>query len=148
MKYFKLLAIAFLLFTGHEAMAQYGYGYDPYYNSGYRPGVDRRIDTQRRAPDTHKKKDEKPKDLSEVMSEYLAKELKLDDFQKAAVKVIYDDHKDQILELSNNESDTRQVLKDKFNAISEEIDKKILPLLSEDQKKSYQKIIDDRNKQK
>lgn len=148
MKYFKFLAFAFLLFTGHEAMAQYGYGYDPYYNSGYRPGVDRRIDTQRRAPKTHKKTDDKPKDISEIMTEYLGKELKLDDFQKAAVKVIYDEHKDDILELSNNDSDTRQVLKDKFNKISEEIDKKIIPLLSDDQKKAYQKIIDERNKQK
>ncbi|MEE1898909.1 hypothetical protein V1389_11205 [Flavobacterium rakeshii] len=148
MKYFKLLVFAFLLLSGYESIAQYGYGsyYDPYYGSGYRPGVDRRIDTQRNKKSIRKKKDEKPKDLSVVMTEYLGEELKLDDFQKAAIKSIYDERKDEILALSQNEADTRDVLKDKFRIISDEIDKEILPLLSDEQKKAYQKMIDERNK--
>ncbi|MUV04083.1 hypothetical protein GN157_10220 [Flavobacterium rakeshii] len=148
MKYFKLLVFAFLLLSGYESMAQYGYGsyYDPYYGSGYRPGVDRRIDTQRNKKSIRKKKDEKPKDLSVVMTEYLGEELKLDDFQKAAIKSIYDERKDEILALSHNEADTRDVLKDKFRIISDEIDKEILPLLSDEQKTAYQKMIDERNK--
>ncbi|WP_417366344.1 hypothetical protein [Flavobacterium beibuense] len=149
MKYFKLLVFAFLLLSGYESMAQYGYGsyYDPYYNSGYRPGVDRRIDTQRSRKSIKKKDDDKPKDLSVVMSDYLAEELKLDDFQKAAIKSVYDERKDEILALSQNQADTRDVIKDKFRTISEEIDKEIIPLLSEEQKTAYQKIIDERNKE-
>ena len=148
MKYFKLLVFAFLLLSGYESMAQYGYGsyYDPYYGSGYRPGVDRRIDTQRNKKSIRKNKDEKPKDISVLMSDYLAKELKLDDFQKAAVKSVYDERKDEILALSQNQADTRDVITDKFRIISEEIDKEIFPLLSEEQKTAYQKIIDERDK--
>ena len=141
MKYIKILVFAFMLFAGSDAIAQY----IPYTGAG----VDRRIDRQRYAPKTKNKEalaKKKDMDLPEVMTNHLAKELKLDDFQKAAVKMIYEDHKNDILEISQNQEDTSQVLKEKFRLLSEKIDSKIIPLLSEDQAKAYQKMIDDREK--
>ncbi len=139
MKYIKLLIFAFMLFAGTDALAQYM----PYTGAG----VDRRIDRQKYAPKTKNKKalEKKEMDISEVMADHLVKELKLDDFQKAAVKLIYDEHKDEILELSQDQDASSQVIKDKFRIISDKIDKRIIPLLSEEQAKAYQKIIEERN---
>lgn len=144
MKYFKLLMFAFLLFTGADALAQ---RYDPYTGTYTYGGVDRSIDRQRSAPSTKKKKDQKDKekemDFAQHMTDYLVKELKLDDFQKAAVKVIYDEHKDEIMELSTSDLPSA-ALKDKARNLSDKIDAKIMKLLSKDQAATYQKMIDER----
>ena len=135
MKYIKILAILFLVMFSAEAIAQT----TPY----YRTGVDRRIDTQRRAPKTKNKKAKEKLDIVEVTIDQLDKKLHLDDFQKAAVRVIYNENKDEILGIAG-EDIPDEAKKEKANRISEKIDKQILELLSKEQTVIYQEMIDDR----
>ena len=149
MKLLQFLVLALMLFTGADVMAQGGY--NPYYGAPTYGGVDRSIDRQRSAPKTknkkkleeQKKEREKAMDISKVMTEYLTKKIKLDAFQEAAVKAIYDENKEEIMALSTDDAPT-DVIKDKSKIISEKIDAKIIPLLSKDQAAEYQKMIDER----
>lgn len=135
MKSLKLLAVVFLVFFSSEAFAQ-----TMPYRTG---GVDRTIDTQRRAPKTKNKKPKEKLDIVEVTVEQLDKKLHFDDFQKAAVRVIYNEHKDEILGISG-EDIPYEAKEEKAENIAQKIDKQILELLSKEQAVIYQKMIDDR----
>ncbi|KOS08016.1 hypothetical protein AM493_19640 [Flavobacterium akiainvivens] len=99
--------------------------------------VDRRI-----APNQYKrqKSKDKQKDFIQQAADYYKKELKLDDFQAAAVREIMEAERDQITSLSTDQETTVAERKDKAKAIYDRIDGKILPLLSEDQKKKYKEL--------
>jgi len=136
MKYFKILAIlSFILFSA-EAFSQVM----PY----SRAGVDRSIDTQRRAPKTKNKKAKEKLDIVEVTVEHLDTKLNLDDFQKAAVRVIYNENKDEILKIAE-EDIPLNIKKEKAKNIADKIDRQILELLSKEQVAAYQKMIEERN---
>ncbi len=134
-----------MLFSGADALAQ---RYDPYTGTTTYGGVDRSIDRQRSAPKTKNKKkleeeQKKRDDIPYMMTEYLTTELKLDDFQKAAVNSIYKEEEDQIKAIGMEDSPS-DVIKEKMRELMQKIDGKIMPLLSKDQKAAYQKIIDER----
>lgn len=135
MKYFKIVVIVFLVMFSGEAFSQIM----PY----SRAGVDRNIDTQRRAPKTKNKKPKEKLDIVEVTVEQLDKKLHFDDFQKAAVKVIYDENKEEILGIAN-EDIPYEAKEEKAEKIAQKIDKQILELLSKEQAVIYQEIIEDR----
>lgn len=86
------------------------------------------------------KKDKKTYDFVEQSANYLAKELKLDDFQKAAVKDILENERNAITTLNEDRDMLSDVRKDKAREISDRIYKKILPLLSKDQAEIYTKM--------
>lgn len=141
MKHVKILVAFFFFFASAEAFAQY---YDPYapYNPG---GVDRTIDRQKNAPKSKKKNAKKEtKDIVDLTVEQLDKKLNLDDFQEAAIKVIYNDHKDEIMALPNEDL-SYDAKKEKGEILAQKIDKKILALLSKDQAKVYNEIVASRN---
>ncbi|MDV6168465.1 hypothetical protein R1T16_08495 [Flavobacterium sp. DG1-102-2] len=79
-------------------------------------------------------------DYAEQTSNYLATELKLDAFQKAAVKNILNDEKENITSLGDNREMTTMEKKDKLREITERIQKKITPLLSKEQAEKYTKL--------
>lgn len=109
-----------------------------------RAGVDRSIDTQRRAPKTKNKKAKEKLDIVEVTVEHLDTKLNLDDFQKAAVRVIYNENKDEILKIAE-EDIPLNIKKEKAKNIADKIDRQILELLSKEQVAAYQKMIEERN---
>lgn len=75
---------------------------------------------------------------------YLTKELKLDDFQAAAVREILAAEKDNLMEIAKDE-DMRLVEKrDKTKVITDKIDEKIIKILSPEQVEKY-KAIQERN---
>lgn len=86
------------------------------------------------------KKERKAYDFVEQSANYLAKELKLDDFQKAAVKDILENERVAITTLNAERDMMSDVRKDKAREISDRIYKKILPLLSKDQAAIYTKM--------
>ncbi|KAF2519701.1 hypothetical protein E0W68_00240 [Flavobacterium salilacus subsp. salilacus] len=140
MKTIKNLILVFTFLMGSvTAFAQY---YDPYNGTG--AGVDRTIDRQRSAPRTKNKEKLNQKiDIVEETVKQLDKKLKLDDFQKAAITVIYNDNKDEILGIADEDIPLK-AKKQKAEDISQKIDKQIIKLLSEGQAEKYQEIIDDR----
>jgi hypothetical protein len=96
--------------------------------------VDRSIGREQyKAP---KKKVEK-QDVTDVTMTYLTKELKLDDFQAAAIRIFVEDEKDNIKFLSEAKDLTAQERKDKAKGISTRIYTKSLPLLSKEQAEKY-----------
>lgn len=99
--------------------------------------VDRSI-----APMQYKRDRKKPEkvDFVEQSTNYLAKELKLDDFQKAAVKTIIEDERENIMNLNTDKDMTLDEKKDRSSAISARIYKKVLPLLSKEQAEKYTKM--------
>ena len=113
-----------------------------YYSQGATGGVNRNIAQQRYKGNNNSQR-AKNVDIVEVTVNNLAKELNLDDFQKAAVRVIYNDNKDAIMSIATEDL-PRKAKEDKAREISEKIDKEIFKLLSEEQAKKYQKIIDKR----
>ena len=136
MKYLKILILLFSMCFSAEAFAQVM----PYRTVG---GVDRTIDTQRRAPKTKSKKPKEKLDIIEVTIEQLDKKLHFDDFQKAAVRVIYNENKDEILGISS-EDIPYEAKEEKAEKIAQKIDRQILELLSKEQTVIYQEMIDDR----
>ena len=134
----KFLFIIAFLAGSLTASAQY---YNPYYGQGSNPGLDRSITAQPRTPS--KKKKEEKVDIVEMTVERLSKKLNLDGFQKAAVKVIYNENKDEIMGLAD-EDIPYEAKKEKGRELTEKIDAKIMALLNDDQKKIYQEMIDDR----
>ena len=99
--------------------------------------VDRRI-----APSQYKRDRKKPEkvDFVQQSTDYLAKELTLDDFQKAAVKNIIEEEKENIINLNSEKDITTDERRDKAAAISGMIYKKVLPLLSKPQAEIYTKM--------
>ncbi len=105
--------------------------------------VDRRIGSNqyKRAP---KNKDAKSTDFVEQTVNYYTKELKLDDFQQAAVRNIIKEQKDPINELMAAKDITNDERRDRGKAINDIIDAKMKPLLSEDQLKKYNEMQEKR----
>jgi hypothetical protein len=94
------------------------------------------------APSQYKrdrKKGEKV-DFVQQSADYLAKQLTLDDFQKAAVKNILEEERESIMALNSGEKITLDERRDKSAAISARIYKKVLPLLSKPQAEIYTKM--------
>lgn len=85
------------------------------------------------------KKEQKKGDFIQQTVEYLTKELKLDDFQSAAVREIIEDEKDNIMALAEKDL-TKDEIRDRSKAISERIYKKVMPLLSKEQGELYTKM--------
>ena len=88
----------------------------------------------------------KPTDFVQLTVEYYTKELKLDDFQVAAVREIMEDQRSAITQLGEEKDITTNERKDKANAINDKIESRIKPLLSEDQKKKYDELQEKRQK--
>jgi hypothetical protein len=86
-----------------------------------------------------KNKNEKT-DFVEQSTDYLTKELKLDDFQKAAVKNIIEEERENITNLNADKDITHDEKRDRASAISARIYKKVLPLLSKEQAEKYTKM--------
>lgn len=100
--------------------------------------VDRRI-----APMQYKNgpsKGGKKPDYVQQTADYFKKELKLDDFQAAAVKEIIEDERESLEGLMKDQESTVAEKKDKMKIIYDRIDKKVIPLLSEDQQKKYREM--------
>lgn len=95
--------------------------------------VDRRIGVNQYKKDRKVEK----KDFVEESVKYLTKELKLDDFQKAAAKTIMEDERDAINTLNEDNDMTTDEKREKASAISTRIYNKILPLLSKEQAVKY-----------
>jgi len=109
--------------------------------------VDRRIGSNqyKRAP---KSKDAKSTDFVDQTVEYYTKELKLDDFQQAAVRNIVEEQRDPINQLMADNEITMNEKRDKGKAINDRIDEQIIKLLSEEQKTKYKTIQEKRDKPK
>lgn len=138
MKKIKFLLLLTLLAFAPEAFAQYGQPYSP-------GGVDRRIDTQRNAPRTKNKKAKEKKDPVDIVADQLTKELKLDDFQKAAVKNIYKESMPELTRISGEDAPL-EIKIEKSMQVSKKIDKQILAILSKDQAVIYNTMIEERDK--
>ena len=137
----KLIAAFIFLFIADSVYAQYG---SPY--GGYRPmhqgGVDRsigRVPQAARAKD----KDKKEVDMVEVTVNYLDKKLNLDDFQQAAITKVYNEYKPDVMLVSATDEPIA-VKKAKMREITEEIDKKVMAYLSDEQAEEYKKMIAER----
>ena len=99
--------------------------------------VDRSIGRQQyQRPPAKKEK----KDFVQLTVEYYKKELKLDDFQVAAVREIIESEKDRLTALMEDKSATMEERKDRAKAIYDRIDEKTLPLLDDKQKQRYKEI--------
>lgn len=98
--------------------------------------VDRRIGTNQYK---NSRKQEK-KDFVDESVKYLTKELKLDDFQKAAVKTIMEDERSTIEAVYEDTEMTSDERREKVSAISGRVYKKILPLLSKEQGEKFTKM--------
>jgi len=104
--------------------------------------VDRRIGREQ-----YKRGKREKVDFVEQSVDYYKKELKLDDFQAAAIKEIFEGERDNINSLNQSQGLTKNEIKDKAQGIYDRIDNKIMPLLSEEQQKKYKelrKISDDK----
>ncbi|TRW24835.1 hypothetical protein FMM05_10065 [Flavobacterium zepuense] len=127
-KVFYIALFAALLFTGVTAFAQMdrSVGQSQYKNAKGKKG--------------------KPADFVQLTVDYYTKELKLDDFQIAAVREIMEDQRSAITQLGEAKDITDSERKDKANAINDRIETRIKPLLSEDQKKKYDELQEKRKK--
>jgi len=106
--------------------------------------VDRRIGSgQYKRP--AKSKDGKSTDFVDQTVDYYTKELKLDDFQQAAVRNIIEEQRDPINELMAAKEITNDERRDRAKALNDRIDEKLIKLLSDDQKVKY-KVIQDKRK--
>lgn len=97
-----------------------------------------------RQPDTNRKKQPKKKD-SEVWADYLKKELSLDDLQHVAVKSIYDDNSSKIQLIINSEGRIQEK-RDQMRDVTDQMNEKVIRLLSPDQKKKYQELLEEQEK--
>lgn len=83
-------------------------------------------------------------DVVEKSVEYLAKELKLDDFQKAVVNKIMEEERLALTGLQEDRESTIEERKEKARIISDRIYNKIIKHLSAEQIAKYTKIQDER----
>jgi len=88
----------------------------------------------------------KPADFVQLTVDYYTKELKLDDFQIAAVREIMEEQRTAIDALGTAQGITDAERKDKANAINDKIEAGIKPLLSPDQVKRYDELQEKRKK--
>lgn len=102
--------------------------------------IDRRIGREQ-----YKRGKNKDKvDFIDQMVDYYKTELKLDDFQEAAIRQVLEGERSAILTLNQTEGMTKDEIRDKAKTINDRVDAKILPLLNDTQKKKYQEFIDKR----
>lgn len=94
------------------------------------------------APQQYKraKSDKKKTDFVGRSVDYLTKELKLDDFQSAAVKNILEEERNNITAVSETKGITYDERRDMAIDVSNRIYKKVLPLLSKEQAEIYTKM--------
>jgi len=83
-------------------------------------------------------------DFVEQATEYLVKELTLDDFQKAAIKNIIEEERQNITNLNAIQGMTTEEKKERSQIISARIYKKVLPLLSKTQGEKYTKMEEEK----
>lgn len=76
---------------------------------------------------------------------YLTKELKLDDFQAAAVREALEAEKDKLMEIAKDQDMRTPEKRDRTQEVTDRIDAKILKLLSPEQVEKY-KVIQEKNK--
>lgn len=96
-------------------------------------GLDRRIGGQGQFHDSKNKDKKKSEfDFVQASTDKMAKELSLDDFQKAATKNIIEDYKNQILSINAEEiPDSGKY--EKINIVKDKMEAKIMQLLNKDQ---------------
>lgn len=94
----------------------------------------------KRAPN----KNAAPTDFVDQTLKYYTKELKLDDFQQAAVRAIIEEQRDPINVLMETKDITNDERRDRGRAINDRIDAKMKPLLSAEQLKKYTEIQEKR----
>jgi hypothetical protein len=87
------------------------------------------------------KNDKKYDFVAEAVKHY-TKELKLDDFQQAAVRNVFEEQREPINELMATKGITADERRDRGRAINDRIGEKIKPLLSEEQFKKYTELQD------
>lgn len=103
--------------------------------------VDRRIGPSQYVRTTKKNKNKKKPDFTEDALAYLAAKLKLDDFQKAAMREIIAKYKDSAKALMDDKEMRAQEKREKSYAISYKIYEESAPLLSKEQIETYQQIL-------
>jgi hypothetical protein len=136
MKTLRASFIIFALIFSATAFAQYGQGY-----GGNRMGGGGMDIPQ--AGSGSSKKAEKPDYIEETVK-YYTKELKLDDFQAAAVRETVKGHMDELTALAQDTEMTLDEKKDRAHAINEKIDAEIVRLLSDEQKEKFKKLQEKR----
>ena len=134
---FLFIALFFLVFGTTDGFSQY------YGNEGY-GGVDRSIGSSVRQNKPSKKNAEK-KDYADVYTEYLTKEIKLDGLQQAAVRSIVNDHKDSLEEIAKSNLPSIEK-RDKMQFIYDQINTKIIKLLSKEQSDNFLKLKEEAEK--
>lgn len=102
--------------------------------------VDRRI-----APQQYRRPKHEVKSFVDATLEFYTKELKLDDFQKAAIKNILQKEEENINALRSDTEMIRRERADKAEEITDRIYDQIIPLLNEEQAK---KLTEIKNKKK
>ncbi|MNK17058.1 hypothetical protein D3C87_352410 [compost metagenome] len=103
--------------------------------------VDRRIGREQYKRD-RKKTDNV--DFVDQSTNFLAKELSLDDFQKAAVRSIIEDERQVITGLNTAKDITADERKDRAGKISKRIYTNIMPLLNKTQAEKYTKMEEEK----
>ena len=94
----------------------------------------------------NKKKKAEPYDFVEATVKYLTKELKLDDFQAAAVRNIMKDEEEAIMTLAKDQEMREVERVDKGKEITDRIDAKIIKLLSPEQAAKYTEMQEKKKK--
>ncbi|WP_146171746.1 hypothetical protein [Flavobacterium magnum] len=122
----QILVLAVFIFSSFSIQAQYG-------------GVDRSIGGPGQFQ-TGKKKDKKSDfDFVQASTDKMTKELSLDDFQKAAVKNIIDDYKNQVMSITVEEiPDTGK--SEKMNTAKDKMEAKIRQLLNKEQLLKFENL--------
>lgn len=113
-----------------------------FYSSSTRAQVDRRV-----APNTTTTQKSEPIDPVESAMTYLKKELSLDSFQEAAIKVYVKENfeaSDKIKLLDIHDSEKKTML----NKIVDSFDAKVIKILNPDQVKKYESLINKRKNKK
>ena len=83
-----------------------------------------------------------PKDFVAETVDFYTKELKLDDFQKAAVRAVMEEQREPVNELMAMKDITRDERRDRSKALNDRVDEKIKPILTPEQLKRYIEIQD------
>ena len=139
MKTLRTAFIVFALIFSVTAFAQYGQGYGGGMGGSRMGGGGMGVP----AGSGSGKKAEKPDYIEETVK-YYAKELKLDDFQAAAVRETIKSHMDELMALAQDTEMTMDEKKDRAHAINEKIDGEIIRLLSDEQKEKFKKLQEKR----
>ncbi|AWI25932.1 hypothetical protein [Flavobacterium pallidum] len=115
----QIIFILAVFFTSISIQAQYG-------------GVDRSIGGPGQFQQSKNKEKKSEFDFVQASTDKMAKELSLDDFQKAAAKNIIEDYKNQVISISAEEiPDTGK--NEKINVVKDKMEAKIKQLLNKDQ---------------